>query len=170
MAQLTQIDAESLIPEQATALIRVLELQARWENHRDDPAKSAASVPDLNVRQKAFEAFQTVLNRYAAKYRIARLPEPTQSMPERLAIWCRALRAVFQRSEESGHPAELMAKVHRWAARTAVRVGKNALERRTGEDLGSAIRELDGVIEWCDELARPASLDRPLEKSKEDAA
>jgi hypothetical protein len=154
MAQLTQADAERLSPEQATELIRVLDLQARWENHRDDPTKSAASVTDLNVRQKAFDAFQTVLNRYASKYRLVRLPEPTQNMPPRLAIWCRAIRAVFQRAE-GAHPSELMAKVYRWAARTAVRVGKEPVGQGTGEDLAGAVRDLDRVIEWCETPGEP---------------
>jgi hypothetical protein len=121
MQQLIEADAEKLSTEQATGLLRVIELQARWENHREDPAMSAASTSDLQARQKAFDAFKTAWNSYTAQYRNARLPEPTQNVPERLAIWVRALRAVFRKAE-AAYPAQVMAKVYRLAGRTALRM------------------------------------------------
>jgi hypothetical protein len=169
MPQLTEADAEKLSPEQAAGLIRVLELQARWENHRDDPATSAASTPDLQTRQKAFEAFQVAWNAYTAQHRLARLPEPTQNMPDRLAIWCRALRAVFRRAE-AGYPVQVMAKVYRLAARTASRLEKEPVERESAEGLAGAIQQLDAVIVWCDVLVRSGPLVKLLKIHKEDAA
>ena len=68
MPQLTESAAEKLGPEQATALARVLDLQARWENHRDDPAKTATSIADLQARQKAFEAFRAALEGWLAEH------------------------------------------------------------------------------------------------------
>lgn len=148
MAQMSESNAEKLSPGQATALVRVLDLQARWENHRDDPAKSAGSTTDLQARQKAFEAFRVAWREYAAEYRDAQLPEPTQNVPDRLAIWCRTLRAVLRRAE-SGAPALVLAKVYRLADRIAIRVGKELVERAPAADLTDGICELDAVITWC---------------------
>src|SRR6478672_11634769 len=99
MPQLTESAAERLTPAQATALVRVLDLQARWEAHRDDPAKSASSTADLHERQKAHNVFQAALRDYCSRYGDAAIPEPTQNMPKRLAIWCRVLRGIFRRAE-----------------------------------------------------------------------
>jgi hypothetical protein len=169
MPQLTHGNAEKLSPEQAAGLIRVLELQARWENHRDDPARSAASIPDLHDRQKAFNAFQVAWNGYSAKYRPAWLPEPTQNMPDRLAIWCRTLRAVFQRVE-AGCSTQVMAKVYRLVDRIAVRVGKEPVERGAAEDVAGAVRELDAVIAWCESLMPFAHQGRLLKDRIDEAA
>ncbi len=165
MSQMSENAAEKLSPKQATALVRVLDLQARWENHRDDPAKSAASTSDLQARQKAFEAFRLALREYVAEYRDAQLPEPTQNVPDRLAIWCRTLRAVLWRAE-SGTPAMVLAKVYRLADRIAGRVGKTPVERASAAGLSEGVRELDAVIAWCE---TPTVLPLPVIVSKEAA-
>lgn len=170
MSQLNEADAEKLSPEQATGLIRVLELQARWENHRDDPEKSAATASDLQVRQKGFDAFKVAWNAYAAQYRSSRLPEPTQNMPDRLGIWCRALRAVFLRGANAEYPAQVMAKVYRVAARTAARTGAQPIAIESGKDLAGAIRELDTVITWCGSLMQSGPAVRLANSPKENAA
>ncbi len=152
MPQLTETVAERLSSEQATALVQVLELKGQWENHRDDPSKNAASLVDLQARRKAFNKFQRVLAEYAAKYNNTDLPEPTQNVPERLVSWCEVLRVVFRRAEGE-RPAELMKKVYRLADRTATKMGKEPLMRKTSQDLGGVIAELDAVIAWCGVLA-----------------
>ena len=154
MSKLSERAAEILTPEQATAVVRLLDLQARWENHRDNPEKSAASTADLQARQRAFDAFWSARREYAAVHQAAPLPEPTQNVPDRLVIWCRTLRAVFRRAE-GGSPAEVMAKVYRLADRIAKRTGKEAVGRAPAGNLEAAIRELDVVIEWCNALAPP---------------
>ncbi len=167
MPQMSESTAEKLTPKQATALVRVLDLQARWENHRDDPAKSAGSTSDLQTRQKAFEAFRSAWREYAAEYRDAQLPEPTQNVPDRLAIWCRTLRAVLNRAE-TGTPALILTKVHRLADRIAVRVGRAPMERAMVMELADGIRELDVVIAWCETpvaLLLPPAVDIPKEKA-----
>ena len=83
-----------------------------------------------------------------AKYQNARLPEPTQKMPDRLALWCRALRAVFQRAER-GIPSEILVKVYRLVDQMAARLGKEPVAKGTVDDLAGAVRELDVVIAWC---------------------
>ena len=167
MSHLNERTAEALTPEQATAVVRLLDLQARWENHRDDPDKSASSTADLRARQKAFDAFWSARREYAAEHRTVPLPEPTQNAPARLAVWCRILRAVFRRAE-SGSPAQVMVKVYRLADRVATRAGKEVVGRTSAGDLASAVRELDAVIVWCDEFVPPSS--DPLQVQNGDAA
>lgn len=157
MPQLSESAAEKLTPEQATALARVIDLQARWENHRDDPAKSAASTADLQARQKAFEAFRTALRDYTAAHNDSRFPEPTQNVPDRLAIWCRTLRAVFQRADGPGSPL-VLAKVYRLVDRIATRLAVAPAERAPVEDRAGTIRELDAVIAWCDRVSAPTAV------------
>jgi hypothetical protein len=167
MSQLSERAAEALTPEHATAVVHLLDLQARWENHRDDPNKSAGSVSDLRTRQRAFDAFRSGRRDYAAKYRDAPFPEPTQNVPERLAIWCRTLRAVFRRAER-GSTDQVLIKVYRLADRVAARAGKEAVGRAPVGDLTTAVRELDAVIAWCDGLAAPVG--DPLKVPKGSAA
>lgn len=169
MSHLNEHTAEALTPEQATALVRLIDLQARWENHRDDPGKSAASTADLQTRQKAFDAFWSARREYAARHRIAPLPEPTQNAPARLAVWCRTLRAVFRRAE-SGSLTNVMLKVYRLADRVAARAGKEAFGRGPVSDLATAIGELDAVIAWCDALAAPAVPATDPLRARSDAA
>jgi hypothetical protein len=150
--------------------LRLLDLQARWENHRDDPGKSPASTADLQARQKAFDAFWSARREYAAEHRAAPIPEPTQNVPDRLAVWCRTLRAVFRRAE-SGNPAQVMVKVYRLADRVAKRTGKELVGRTPATDLASAVHELDAVIGWCGELATaPHLASIPLPAIQGDAA
>ena len=155
MFQLTEAKAEKFSTAQATELIRVLELQAGWENHCDDPAKSAVSNADLNVRRKAFDAFQAAKRAYDAKYGTGQVPDPTRSMPDRLAIWCRVLRAICQRAEGVCR-VQLMAKVYRLTDRNALRLGKERLGRGIQEGMAAVIRELTMVIAWCEAAAIPS--------------
>jgi hypothetical protein len=155
MSQLSEAEAERLSPGQATELVQLLDLQARWQNHCADPAKSAASAPELHVRQKAFDQFQSTLRLFGAKYRNAGLPEPTQNVPDRLALWCRVLRAVYRRAE-GGNPTHVLAKVYRLADRLAARLGATPVGRGAAQDVAAAVRELDAVIAWYDALLAPA--------------
>ena len=50
------------------------------------------------------------------------VPEPSHAMPDRLAVWCRALRVVFGKAE-GGPVARVMGKVYRLADAIAARVG-----------------------------------------------
>jgi hypothetical protein len=169
MSQMNECAAEALSPEQATAVVHLLDLQARWENHREDPSKSAGSTSDLQARQKAFDVFRSGLRDYAAKYRGAVFPEPTQNVPERLAVWCRTLRAVFRRAE-GGNPIQVMTKVYRLADRIAARVGKEVVGRAPVGDLATSARELDVVIAWCEGLAALGPLGDSLRARQGDAA
>lgn len=161
MQPLNEAEAERLSSDQAADLVRVLDLQAEWENHRDDPTKSASSMQDLRIRQKAFEAFRTALRGYSAKYSSVSLPEVTQTV--RLVIWCRVLRAVFLKANGSGNSLNAMhsmTRVFRLVDRLASRLGIEPVQRGNAKDLLEAIRELDAVIAWCDDLASSARRDK----------
>jgi hypothetical protein len=149
--KLSERAAEAMTPEQATALVHVLDLQAQWENYCD-AQKGALTHADLQTRQKAYNTFQMAWRNYSAEYHKATLPEPSQYVVERMAIWCRTLRAVFRRATE-GIPVEVMVKVYRLADRIAARLGKEVVARKPAVDLPAAVRELDVIITWCDILA-----------------
>jgi hypothetical protein len=170
MPQLTEAASQQLPPESATELVRILELQAAWENHCDDPTKSAESVSDLHSRQKAFDAFQVAWRGYAAKHPRLQLPTPTQTLPDRLAVWCRILRVLLQRAE-GGCPSQVLAKVLRIAGRIAAKMGQEPVVRTPAENLADAVRMLDGVITWCDQFVKPpAQLSIPLKIYRPEAA
>ena len=159
MHQITAVEAENLPAEQATKLVRILELHAAWENHRDDPAKSAITALDLFVRRKAYDAFRAASSEYAAKYGNAHLPEPTQSVPDRLAIWCRVLRVLCRRAE-GVCPFQLMKKVYRLTDRSATRKGQERVGRGMLGDMTGVLRELTVVIAWCEAMGSPPYLNR----------
>lgn len=172
MPPLTESAAEKLTPVQATAMVRVLELQANWEALLKDKAQKDNQA-GLRDRQKAHDAFQVAWSEYVAKYRASQLPEPTHNVPDRLAVWCHTLRVVFQRAER-GDPFHLMAKVYLLADQIAMKLGKEPVGRKPVVDLAAlaaAIRELEVVIAWCDELVkllRPSG--RLLKAMKEEVA
>jgi hypothetical protein len=158
---MNEFAAESLAPAQAADLLRVLDLHAEWENTRGEPAKGrpGPSVSDLRAVQNTFEAYRAALAGYSARYKSEAVPEIAGSIAERVATWCRAVRAVVRRAE--GHtgaacPVHLMAKVYRLADRVAERSRTERVARgSTSQSLWAAIQELDSVIRWCDGVAAP---------------
>ena len=166
MPQLTEAEAERLSAEQATKMVRVLELQASWENRRDDPKRVIGTLDDLHTLQKTFDAFQTAWRLYSSAYFNARLPESTQTVPDRLLLLCRALRGVFQRAEGEC-PVQVMAKMYRLADQIAARMGTEPVGRGRLEDLAGAVRELDGMIAWCKPLVPPSG--RPVKVKQEES-
>jgi hypothetical protein len=66
--------------------------------------KQKSSLPDLHARQKASDAYQAALRDYSSKYRDAAVPEATQAVPDRLAVWCRVLRVVFGKERAATRP------------------------------------------------------------------
>ncbi|WP_439626243.1 hypothetical protein [Gemmata sp.] len=151
MPPFTERDAANLPPEQAVALLRVLDLQAEWDGLLADKGPGLAA---LRSRQKANDVLQAALRAYAGAYGRIALPEPTQAMPNRLSAWCRVLRIVFQRAEGVRAP-HLMAKVYRLGTRVAA---------KTGKEPAAHDENLDTVIAWCEKLVQP------LFRKQEDAA
>jgi hypothetical protein len=122
MPPFTERDADRLSPEQATALVRVLDLHARWDGLLVGKVQKT-SPTDLQTCQKASEAYQAALRDDSAKYRAAGVPEPSHAMPERLGVWCRTLRVVFGKAV-CDCPTEVMGKVYRLADRIAERTSR----------------------------------------------
>ena len=165
MSQMSENVAEKLEPAQAAELVRVIDLQARWENMRGNPTSAGGnagfSTPDLQGRQKAYEAFRVKLAAYTARYRASHVPEVTLNTPERVGMWCRAIRAVFRRAaqEFTEYPGHTVMKAHRLADRIAARLGDEPASRETTvEGIAAAIRNMDAIISWCDRLTGPAIL------------
>lgn len=65
MPPFTERDAEKLSPEQATALARVLEFQARWNAQ---VGERTDTVVGLHVRPKAHNAFPTAPGESARRH------------------------------------------------------------------------------------------------------
>jgi hypothetical protein len=154
VAQLSERAAEDLAPAQAAELVEILDLEARWENLR---AERPGGTPGhdtvtLRNRQRTFEAYQSRLAGYMARYKTTRVPELTPNGPQRLGNWCRTVRAVLLRAGE-GCPVHAIEKAHRLAGRIAGRVRAEALGRDDlPETVAGAIRELDTLVRWCDGL------------------
>ncbi|MCE9560886.1 MAG: hypothetical protein K8U57_02415 [Planctomycetes bacterium] len=176
MSQMSENVAEKLDPVQAAELVRVIDLQARWENMRSNPTGAGGnagfSTPDLQGRQKAYEAFRVKLAAYTARYRAAHVPEVTLNTPERVGIWCRAVRAVFRRASQefTEYPGHTVMKAHRLADRIASRLANEPAAREASvEGIAAAIRSMDAIIAWCDRLTGPTVL-RAIARTEPQAA
>jgi hypothetical protein len=153
VAQLSANAAEQLAPAQAAELTRIIDLEARWENMRVDRPGPGHDTLDLQNRQRTYEAFRARRAAYVAQYRTDRIPELTPNGPDRLAAWCRAVRSVLRRAEPGTEcPAHAIEKAYRLTDRLAARLNEAPVVRGTPDGIAAAIRELDGIIRWCDGL------------------
>jgi hypothetical protein len=148
---------------QMAELALLVDLEARWENLRNSrPATGApAGAQDLPGKQRAYEVFRARLRGYNKRYTPAHVPELLLNTPQRLGKWCRAMRDLFLRVEadpQVGCPAHLLEKAYRWADRVAGRTGKDPVSRSAPpQSVQAAIRDLEALAKWCDELAGSAS-------------
>ncbi len=161
MAQLTALTAGALAPEQAAELARVMELQACWENVRDD--STAGGVAGLRERQRRYDAFRAALAGYASRNRAADLPELTLSSPERVGGWCRAVRAVCRKAGPTAEaPVQVIEKAYRLADRIAARLKVAPADRSDHrEGMTGAVEALDAIVAWCDGLGAPRPIAAP---------
>ena len=83
MPQLIERDAKKISPEQATALVRVIDLQAKWDGLL---AEKELQTSGLHARQRANDAYQAAVRDYKTKYPKAEIPEPTHATPS--GWWC----------------------------------------------------------------------------------
>jgi hypothetical protein len=115
---------------------------------------------DLQGKQKAYEAFHYKLVAYNEQYTPAHVPELLLNTPSRLGRWCRAMRDLYLQVEHDprGHcPGHLLEKAYRWADRVAVLMNKGCISRSTPPGtIRAAIRDLEALGQWCDDLARAA--------------
>jgi hypothetical protein len=120
-------------------------------------ADGGDSTAQLQALQKAFETYRVRLAEYTARYRSEQTPDLSPSGPNRLAAWCKAVRAVFRRAGEGGEcPGEVISKAYRMADRIAERVKAEPVGRDTPPtDIAGAITQLGAVIVWCETLTGP---------------
>jgi hypothetical protein len=150
-------------PAQASELALLVDLEARWENLRKTPSQTAGAgltMQDLHAKQKAYDAFHARLVAYNKQYTPAHVPELLLNTPSRLGIWCRAMRDLYLLVEHDpqGHcPVYLLEKAYRWADHIGTRMNKDRVNRSTPpSNIQAAIRDLEALGQWCDDLSRVA--------------
>jgi hypothetical protein len=159
MPEIRETSDGNLDPAQAADLALLVDLEARWENLRNTPAR-APEVPsatrELHGKQKAYEDFRTRLAAYNKRYAPAHVPELLLNTPARLGSWCRRMRDLYLRVEPNprGHcPAHLLEKAYRWADLVAARVNKDRVGHSPPPGtIRAAIRDLEDLARWCEEL------------------
>ena len=160
MPRLTEAAAAALSPAQAADLARVLDLQAEWQNLKEDGRDYSAAR--LHGLQRTFEAFRVALAAYAGRYGADPVPERTPATADHLAAWCRVARAVVRRADPwpgGGGPAQVAARAYRLADGLAGRLGREPVARSAGATArDDVLAALEAVRAWCAEReARPPS-------------
>jgi hypothetical protein len=160
MAVFGEVVGVHLVPAQAAELALLVDLEASWENLRKTPSwtpEAPSTLQELRDRQKAYESFRTKLATYNKRYTPAHVPELLLNTPVRLGLWCRKMRDLYLQLESNPQahcPVHLVEKAYRWADRVAGRLNKPRVNRGTPpSDIPAAIRELDALCQWCDDLA-----------------
>ena len=163
MVEMREASAGTLDPAQATELSLLVDLEARWENLRKTPSPDpevVAATQDLKAKQKAYEAFRAKLLAYNKQYSPAHVPELLLNTPARLGIWCRKMRDLYLQVEHAPQipcPVHLVEKAYRWADRLGIRLNQGRVSRSTPADtIRAAIRDLEALVQWCDDLAKVA--------------
>ena len=160
MLEMKEASAPNIDLAQATELSLLVDLEARWENLRKVPSPGQevrSSTQDLQGKQKAYEAFRAKLVTYNKQYTPAHIPELLLNTPSRLGRWCQTMRGLYLLVEHDprGHcPVHLLEKAYQWANRMGVRMNKDSVSRSTPPDtIRAAIRDLEALGQWCDDLA-----------------
>ena len=161
MPEMRETPDRDLDPAQAADLAVLVDLEARWENLRDTPARAAevrSATRELHGKQKAYEGFRSRLAAYNQRHAPAHVPELPLNTPARLGAWCRRMRDLYLRVEHEprGHcPAHLLEKAYRWADLVAARVNKDRVGHSPPPGtIRAAIRDLEDLARWCEELTR----------------
>jgi hypothetical protein len=160
MQESREASVGNLDPAQATELSLLVDLEARWENLRKTPLRDqdvGSTTQDLQGKQKAYESFRAKLLAYNKMYAPVHVPELLLNTPSRLGKWCRTMRDLYLQVEHDpeGHcPVHLLQKAYRWADRVGVRMNKDRVSRSTAPGtIRAAIRDLEALCQWCDDLA-----------------
>jgi hypothetical protein len=158
---LAEIDLD---PVQGAELTWLVDLEARWENLRDDSRRTLgtqAATRELHELQKAYEAFRSRLQAYNRRYASAHVPELLLNTPARLGKWCRAMRNLYLcvRDDPKCHcPTSLMERAYRWADQLAARLCIDSFSRQPAPgDIEATVQQLSALSQWCDGRARPAA-------------
>ena len=166
MSQLSENAVAHLDAAQAVELVRVMELQAVWENLRETVGQKDLPTSHLKDRQKSYEAYRSRLAAYTTKFRTFPLPELTQNSPKWVAQWFRVVKAILQRTTEAtGHelPVQLVAKAHRLAGRIATRLKVELEPASAPPTMAAALAQLDALIAWSAAQTQPSPTPAPTE-------
>jgi hypothetical protein len=163
MLEMREASAGTRDPAQATELSLLVDLEARWENLRKTPSPDPevlGTTQDLRAKQKAYEAFRAKLVAYNNQYTPAHVPELLLNSPTRLGLRCRKMRDLYLQVEHAPQircPVHLVEKAYRWADRVGMRLNKGRVSRSTPPGtIRAAIRDLEALAQWCDDLAKIA--------------
>ena len=163
MSHMSETAVAHLDAAQALELVRVMELQAFWENLRETVGQKDLPTSHLKDRQRAYEAYRSRLAAYTTKYRTFPLPELTQNSPKWVAQWFRVVKAILQRTADAATneiPLQLLAKTHRLADRILVRLKKTPLASFTAPTTWeAALAQLDTLVAVTSEPGQPAASD-----------
>jgi hypothetical protein len=157
--------AGTLRAVQATDLAQLVDVEARWENlrtHQPIPmGKVAATLKELQQRQKAYESFFAKLSAYNQRYQPFHVPEQLLNTPTRLAGWCRRMRELYAQVQcDVLLPCTLhvLEKTYRRADRIAHKMKKELVARPAPFDaIPGALQELHDVAVWCDDIVASQS-------------
>jgi hypothetical protein len=159
MPQISEAPVSNPDRTQATELSLLVDLEAGWENLRKPTSPHldvAIAMKDLSARQKAYDAFRSRLLAYNKRHTPAHVPELLLNTPSRLGTWCRKMRNLYLQIEHDPQgrcPVHLLEKAHRWADQIGARMNQSRISRATPPaTIGDAIRELEVLIQWCDDL------------------
>lgn len=154
----------NLSAAQTAELSLLVDLEACWENLRADPPPApdrAATLKELQQKQKAYEAFHVKLVAYNKGYRPAHVPELLLNTADRLAAWCRTmvhLHLALQHDAQAHYPAHLLQKAYRWADKLSDKLKIERVARPSqARSIPAAIQELEELANWCTSLT-PAKL------------
>jgi hypothetical protein len=164
MHQISEAQAGNLGPAQAAELSLLVDLEALWENLRKPATQpDGLTLKDLSAKQKAYDAFRSSLAAYNKKYSPAHVSDLLLNTPTRLGIWCRTMRNLYLQIEPDprGHcPVHLLEKAYRWADQIAARRNLDLFSRTPPPaTITDAIKDLDAVAQWCDDLVGVAQPD-----------
>ena len=149
-----------LSPVQATELALLVDLEARWENLRQDQVANRGKTltrEELKQIQMAYEAFHGKLVVYNGRYKPAHVPELLLNTAFRFQLWCRSLQSVLavvlQNDPRVNCPVHLLEKAYRCADRIALRADKERFARPPlSESIAATVQDLDNLAHWCDGL------------------
>ena len=165
MSPINEAPAVNQTRAQVTELSVLVDLEAGWENLRRPTPRhpdGAAALKDLSARQKAYDAFRVRLLAYNKRYAPAHVPELLLNTPTRLGSWCRAMRDLYRQVEhdpQAHRPLNLLEKACRQAGQISARMNKSLVSLDTPPaTIADAVRQLDALGQWCDDLAGAAPL------------
>jgi hypothetical protein len=147
---------------QAVELTVLVEMEARWENLRGQPANTRTSQNDLTTIQQFYEQYHTRLVAYNQGNKPEHIPELLINTPSRLARWCAKMCDLFQIAEGDSKaqcPVNVVEKTYRRAESIAKRLGRTPPLRRTPPKIiQTAIEDLRAVEMWCAARDEPTAI------------